>query len=111
MNSRQGCNLVFSQLNGPTADLPAASSLLVPQCGGQMRTGREGWSLGSAWPLSFPGAAYLWDGWNLCETRDQRCRREKKDQEESAFEMGLKGGEHSRWRGEHEQDTVTFEVQ
>lgn len=48
MNRRQGCNLVFAQLNGSAADLPAASSLLVPRCGGQMRTGGEGWGPGSA---------------------------------------------------------------
>lgn len=64
MNRRQSCNLVFSQLNGPAADLPAAdlpaaSCLSVPRFGGQMRTGGEGWSPGSAWPPSFPGAAYL----------------------------------------------------
>lgn len=42
MNRRQSCNLVFSQLNGPAADLPAALSLLVPQCGGEMRAGGGG---------------------------------------------------------------------
>lgn len=47
-NRRQSCNLVFSQLNGPAADLPAVLSLLVPPCGGEMRIVGEGWSLGSA---------------------------------------------------------------
>lgn len=99
---------MFSQLNGPAADPPAALSLFVPQCGGQMRTDGQGWS----WlvPFSgFSGAAYLWDGWALCETRNRRCRVEK-DQEESAFEMGLKDGEHSRWRESTSQtDRVTLE--
>lgn len=36
LNRRQSCYLVFSQLNGPSADLPAALSLLVPRCGGQI---------------------------------------------------------------------------
>lgn len=33
---------MFSQLNGPAADPPAALSLFVPQCGGQMRTDGRG---------------------------------------------------------------------
>lgn len=62
VNRRQSCNLVFSQLNGPAADPPAALSLFVPQCGGQMRTGRQGWS--RAVPVSslFPWCCLLL-GW------------------------------------------------
>lgn len=41
VHRRQSCNLVFSQLNGPAANLPAASGLLLPRCW-QMRTGRSG---------------------------------------------------------------------
>lgn len=40
MNRRQNCNLVFSQLNGSAADLPAASSVSVPLGRRQMRTVR-----------------------------------------------------------------------
>lgn len=42
VNRRQSCNLVFSQLNGSAADLPAASSVSVPLGMCQMRTVRKG---------------------------------------------------------------------
>lgn len=54
VNRRQSCNLVFSQLNGPAADLLVASSVSVSQGRGQMRTVRERWSPGCARRLSFP---------------------------------------------------------
>lgn len=41
VNRRQSCNLVFSQLNGSAADLPAASSVSVPLGRHQMRTVRK----------------------------------------------------------------------
>lgn len=101
---------MFSQLNGPAADPPAALSLFVPQCGGQMRTGGQGWSWAVPVSSLFPWCCF-WDGWARCETRNQR-RRIEKDQEESAFETGLNDGGHSRWRESMSQtDRVTLEVE
>lgn len=66
MSRRQSCNLVFSQLNGLAADLPAASSLSVPLVWRANEDCQGGVEPRNTQPFSFPGAAYLWDGWNLC---------------------------------------------
>lgn len=60
MNRRQSCNLVFSQLNGPTADLPAASTVLLPSSRGEISTVRKGRA--QAVPAVFlPGVLLLFE--------------------------------------------------